>query len=100
MDHWFSLVSIGLLVALPFIFGAIGYRKQGSVTLEATQTKYGSLFAGIRHYKLMQVIYASFFLTRRLSFALVVIFLDDKPLLVVSTILILNLLEVSYICTV
>ena len=26
-EHWFSLVSIGLLVALPFIFGAIGFHK-------------------------------------------------------------------------
>ena len=97
-QRWFLLISPIVLVALPFLFGAIVYKKRCLLTLKTTQAQIGVLYIGIRHYKMMQIMHPSFFLLRRLAFALTLILLEDKPCLVVFLLLELNIIEVAYVC--
>ena len=88
-----------MLVVLPIIFGVTAYKTRGQLSLPVIQAKFGTLYVGIRHYKTVQILYSSFFLLKRLTFALVLVLLEGKPLLVVFSLLQLNVLDVSYICT-
>ena len=86
-----------ILSLLPIFYAVLLLHKRKTMTVEATKVKFGSLFQGIRHLSVWQSFYSVIFLLRRMAFVLILVFLDERPFLVVALILESNLAFVCYI---
>lgn len=100
MDHneMVSLVLLLVFVAIislsPFGVQIFLYKKRDVLKDKLNKLKFGSLYEGIRLYSPYTLTYYPLFLLRRLSFALIMVFLADW---VITQLVVLNLSSIAFI---
>ena len=93
----YACINITMLLTLPVGYGVLLRSKRAAIPQEATKAKFGSLFLGISFLNIWQAWYSVLFLMRRLIFAAILIFLDERPYIVVLSVVALNLSFIIYL---
>ena len=86
-----------ILTALPFFFAAIMHRNRDKLHLQAMQDKIGTLYQGIRFANFWERLYASVFLGRRLTYAILTVACINNPNILIHVFLLTNIMYIVYL---
>ena len=92
----YSLLQLIIVLCLPVFYTLVLYRNQNVLQHTSIYNTIGSLYLGLRYRTSMQLAYTIIFLIRRLLFVLLLVTFEDRPLFLVSLILFMNVLYISY----
>lgn len=97
-----ALVSLAMLVtlsAIPFIFAVLMHKNKERLSRSAVKAKMGTLYLGSRTKTLLQRIYPSVFVFRRLLYAILTVVCISNPNILIHVYLLSNVMYVVYLGT-